>query len=179
MNDIIEIVPIEEGHVEGFWRALDSVARERCYLLFLEAPPLAEAEEFVKGNIRDGVPQFVAVSGGRVIGWCDICPHEREGLRHFGKLGMGIVDGFRERGLGAALLERTLEAAAARGISRVEAEVFASNVRARALYERMGFAHEGIKRRARFVDGVWDDFIVMAQVTDAGVGTARNSRSEG
>lgn len=34
------IVPIEEKHIEGFWHALDNVARERKYLAFLEGPPI-------------------------------------------------------------------------------------------------------------------------------------------
>ena len=61
----IYIVPIEEGHIEGFHRALDFVARERRYLSFLEAPPLESTRAFVLDNIKRGRPEFVAVVGGR------------------------------------------------------------------------------------------------------------------
>lgn len=35
-----EIVPIQEKHIEDFWSAVDSVARERNYLTSLEGPPI-------------------------------------------------------------------------------------------------------------------------------------------
>jgi RimJ/RimL family protein N-acetyltransferase len=40
--------------------------------------------------------------------------------------------------------------------------VFASNTRAFALYERLGFVREGLKRRARKLDGGYDDDVLMA-----------------
>jgi hypothetical protein len=69
----IEIVPIAQGHIDGFHRALDIVARERRYLAFLEAPPIEATRTFVLDNIKRGYPQFVAVSSnGEVVGWCDV-----------------------------------------------------------------------------------------------------------
>jgi hypothetical protein len=46
-----EVVPIAETHIEGFHAALDSVARERRYLYFLEAPALEDASKFVRNTI--------------------------------------------------------------------------------------------------------------------------------
>jgi hypothetical protein len=46
------VVPLTEEHVEGFRAALDVVAKERRYLLFLKAPPLAQVRKFVRGSIR-------------------------------------------------------------------------------------------------------------------------------
>ena len=40
-----------------------------------------------------------------------------------------------------------------------------TNVRAIRLYERLGFAHEGVRRRARKLDGGYDDNVLMALVT--------------
>ena len=60
------------------------------------------------------------------------------------------------------MMERTISKAKARGIERVELEVYASNVPAVSLYEKRGFLHEGVKRRARKLDGVYDDILVMA-----------------
>ena len=47
----VRIVPIAEEHIEGFRSVLDTVARERRYLGFLEAPSLEEARGFVLRNI--------------------------------------------------------------------------------------------------------------------------------
>ena len=68
----IQIGPIAEEHIEGFHKCLDSVARERLHLAFVQAPPLDSTREFVLHNIATDVPQFVALQDGDVIGWCDI-----------------------------------------------------------------------------------------------------------
>ena len=68
----VDIVPIEESHIDGFHRALDFVARERRYLAFLEAPPRESTRAFVLDHIQRGHPQFVVLSAGEVVGWCDV-----------------------------------------------------------------------------------------------------------
>ena len=47
-----QIVPITEAHIDDFWSAVDSVARERKYLAFLEGPPIQMTKDFVLGNIH-------------------------------------------------------------------------------------------------------------------------------
>ena len=153
---------ISERHIEGYNRCLDSVARERRYIGFVRGPSLESSREFVLSNIQNGVPQFVALKRDEVVGWCDISPGKREGFTHCGTLGMGILRDHRRQGIGTRLMELTIGAAKARGMERVELEVYASNVPAISLYEKRGFVHEGVKRRARKIDGVYDDILVMA-----------------
>lgn len=158
----VKILPIAEEHIEGYHRCLDSVARERRYIGWVQAPPLESSRDYVLSNIERGVPQFVAVNGGEVVGWCDISPQRLEGFTHSGTLGMGVLRGFRGRGIGTRLMERTIAEAKERGMERIELEVYASNAPAIKLYEKRGFAREGVKKRARKLDGVYDDIIVMA-----------------
>lgn len=163
----VAIRPIAAGDIKGFHRALDSVARERRYLLLLEGPTIQQVETFVLTNIERNVAQFVAIDGSSVVGWCDISPHRRPGMTHSGELGMGVIAGYRRRGIGYRLLETTVAKALANGLTRIELEVFSSNRAAIALYERFGFEHEGIKRKARCVDGIWDDIVIMALLSEA------------
>jgi ribosomal protein S18 acetylase RimI-like enzyme len=160
----VEIVPIERRHVAGFREVLDGVARERRYLAFLEAPPLARVRSFVLNNLRSGAPQFVAVDDGRVVGWCDVTPKTHQTLRHSGTLGMGVAASHRGRGIGSALLRATVDAAAIRGLARIELVVRADNQPAIALYERRGFELEGRLRRYLIVDGVAHDALQMARL---------------
>lgn len=48
------------------------------------------------------------------------------------------------------------------GLNRIELEVFAFNPRARYVYERAGFVHEGVRRQALFWEGQWVDSEMMA-----------------
>lgn len=162
----ITIKPIAMKHAKAFHQALDQVARERRYLLLLEAPPLEQIEQLVRYNIEREVVHFVALEGRTMVGWCDIRPYTLPGLTHAGEMGMAVVAGYRRRGLGYRLLETTVTKALANGLTRIELEVFASNQPAKALYEKLGFEQEGIKRKARYLDGVWDDLIMMALLNE-------------
>lgn len=162
MSTEVLICPIAEQYIEGFYRCLDAVARERRYLGFLKAPPLESTRGFVMSNIENGVPQFVAVRGTEVVGWCDIVPMTREGFTHNGELGMGVRKDVRGQGIGSQLIARTLAAAKELGLERVELDVYASNQAAIHLYKKVGFAIEGTRKRARKLDGVYDDLIEMA-----------------
>ena len=161
--DGIRIVPTGEEHVEGFHAAVDVVARERRYLGLVEAPPLEASRAFVQAVQAGGGVHLVAVAeDGAVVGWCDIHRSEREGFRHVGHVGMGLLPAYRERGLGRRLMEAALAKGWESGMERIELEVFASNPRAIALYEKLGFVTEGVKRRARKLDGRYDDNVQMA-----------------
>ena len=50
------------------------------------------------------------------------------------------------------------------GVHRIELEVFAFNPRAIAVYEKLGFVHEGVRRHALLWDGEWIDALVMSIV---------------
>ena len=158
----ITIMPITEQHIISFHKCLDSVARERRYIGFIQAPSLESTKEFILSNIEKNVPQFVALKRDEVIGWCDVSPRRGEEFTHCGRLGMGVVKDYRRQGIGTKLMERAIIEAKGQGLERIELEVYASNTPAINLYEKRGFNHEGVKRRARKLDGVYDDIIVMA-----------------
>ncbi|UWU76409.1 hypothetical protein N2603_42160 [Bradyrhizobium huanghuaihaiense] len=75
---MIEIIATSEAQVESFHRALDTVARERRYLAFLEAPPLEATRSFVldmigqASSVHHRHPEVAASSAaleGRRPGW--------------------------------------------------------------------------------------------------------------
>jgi ribosomal protein S18 acetylase RimI-like enzyme len=145
-------------------QAIGQVARERRWLAAVEPFSEAETRMFVQLNRAVGVPQFVAVYEMEVIGWCDVVRlYSYPGYEHNGRLGMGVISGWRGRGLGRALLDRALEAAPSAGFRRVELEVYASNTTALGLYRSRGFEVEGVKRAMRILDGRVDDVVCMAR----------------
>ena len=159
-----QVVPIERRHIAGFREVIDGVARERRWLAMLEAPAPARVRSFVLGGLRAGNPQFVAVDEARVVGWCDVTRKAHETLRHSGTLGMGVAASHRGAGIGTALLATTLDAAFARGMTRVELVVREDNAAAIALYRRHGFETEGRLRSYLVVDGRAYDALQMARL---------------
>lgn len=159
---MITVLPTSELYVDSFHRCLDAVARERRFLAFLEAPPVGALREFIRAIVSRGAIQFLALDGDAVVGWCDVLARDLEGFTHVGALGMGVASSHRRRGIGERLVTAALERSRAAGLERVELEVFRSNGPAIALYEKLGFTHEGTKRGARKLDGVYDDTEMMA-----------------
>jgi ribosomal protein S18 acetylase RimI-like enzyme len=160
----IEIVPIAQHHIDGFHRALDIVARERRYLAFLEAPPIEATRAFVLNNIKRGHPQFVAVTAGEVVGWCDVTRLDRPTQAHRGVFGVGLLPQFRGQGIGTKLTRSALAAARAFGLHRIELTVREHNTGAIELYKKQGFEIEGLQRDAVLVDGVYENVVCMAVV---------------
>ena len=160
----LAIVPTAEVHFEGLRQALDVVAREKRYLAFFQAPPPENAIEFYRSIVANDLCQVVAIQDGAVIGWCDVLPTHGEARAHVGTLGIGLVPSARHRGIGAKLMEAAIQKAWAKGISRIELTVRTDNANAKALYERLGFAIEGINRSAFCVDGKFFDTYTMALV---------------
>jgi RimJ/RimL family protein N-acetyltransferase len=69
----------------------------------------------------------------------------------------------RGRGLGTEATRLALRHAFETvGLHRVELEVYAFNPRARAVYEKVGFVREGVRRDALRWDGEWVDAVTMS-----------------
>ncbi|MBB3409724.1 ribosomal protein S18 acetylase RimI-like enzyme [Rhizobium sp. BK316] len=164
MSGYIRIEPMTEGHIEGFHRVLDSVARERTYLTLLEAPPIEDTRKFALSSIAGGNVHLVALDGGELVGWCDIRRHFFPSRAHCGALGMGLLPDYRGRGLGRRLIAAAIEAAREAGMIRIELGVHADNARAIRLYESVGFVREGVSRDAFCVDGHYTGVINMAMI---------------
>ncbi|WP_428249059.1 N-acetyltransferase family protein [Ferrovibrio sp.] len=162
------IRPIREADLAGYLACLDRVARERIYLAFAEAPSPEQVQSFLGQMIRRGLPFVVAEHEAAIVGWCDIFAAadsgQRPGFGHVGRLGMGLDEGHRRQGLGEAMLRAVLDLTAGCNIERVELEVYASNEPAIALYRKFGFETEGTRRRARKLDGRYDDILMMARL---------------
>lgn len=145
----------------GLSRCVDVVARERRFLAAVCGFTEDETHTFLNNLAKNGGIQMLALDGSAVVGWCDVSPSPFEGMRHVGRLGMGLLPAYRGQGLGRRLLRETLPRAFAKGLRRIELEVFASNSSALRLYQRAGFVIEGRKRRARILDGNEDDILIM------------------
>lgn len=146
---------------------IDAVARERRFLAGTSGFPEDATASFIASVRAANGVHLVATLNNEIVGWCDITRIHWEGMTHVGRLGMGVGAGFRGRGLGKALLVAALERAARHGLERVELEVYRSNAPAVRLYETHGFVREGVKVKARRLDGRDDDLLLYAAFPSA------------
>ena len=158
----IAIVPVAESHILSFHACLDAVCRERKFLAKIEALPAVQFGRWVRETIASDAIQFLAIDGTTVVGWCDIFAGWSHGTRHRGSVGMGVRRSHRGRGIGRQLLTTCLAKARAKGMTRIELEVFTDNLVAIRLYEKLGFVREAEKRNAVRLDGVYYDTVLMS-----------------
>jgi RimJ/RimL family protein N-acetyltransferase len=159
-----KIIPITDAHTYAFWQVLDSVAREKKFLSFFEAPPINTTREFIQNNIHNHWPHVVAILDEKIVGWADITSLDRPIFSHAGTLGMGVLAPYRGMGIGRALLHAVIDSATIKGLSRIELTVRELNKNAILLYQKFGFVKEGFHRQAVKVDGQYENHISMALI---------------
>ncbi len=162
MQSDISIVPIASEHAEGYRECIDVIARERKHIGMVEAPVIEVVQGWVADAICKKSPYFVAVTDGQVVAWCCVIRGERVGFTHSGGLSMGVHPAWRRMGLGRQLLDAAVCESWAIGLERIDLQVLLSNEPAVSLYRSAGFRTEGVKRRARLLDGAYEDILIMA-----------------
>lgn len=104
---------------------------------------------------------------GQIVGVLNCRGGRRRAARHAVTLGISVRRGWRDRGIGRALMERAVDWARGTGIvTRIELAVFARNERAIHLYKKFGFEEEGLCRKAVFREGHYHDNLIMALLLD-------------
>ena len=108
---------------------------------------------------------LVAVEGTAVLGYVKLGrPTELASNAHVWEVtGLAVDPASQGRGAGRALVEAVAGEAAARGGRRLRLRVLSSNSRALALYERCGFAVEGVLREEFLLSGGFVDDVLMAR----------------
>jgi RimJ/RimL family protein N-acetyltransferase len=130
-----------------------------------EAPTLEQELAFIRSHTEpENSTMFVAEEDRRVLGNIGFIGRTLAEERHAGEFGLSVAKEYRGRGIGTALIEALLAWAPAHGIWRVEVKSWSNNPGSKRLYERMGFAEEGLARAAIIRDGEMIDVIMMARL---------------
>lgn len=164
---MITIRPSTLEDAEELAKCMDAIALERRFLGRLGGFTVGQTRALISSLADNGGIQLIAVdeNTGIIIGWCHVARVSmEEGMRHVCGLGMGVLKSYRRHGWGQKLLENVIQqvfSSSNTTFSRIEVEVWASNKAAIRLYEKNGFIVEGTKRRARLLDGVEDDMVIM------------------
>lgn len=134
---------------------------------------------FARKTAPDGRDRPFAIEvDGRLIGICEL-HGEEPGQTAF----YGIMIGDKtawNRGYGTAATREAVRIGFAElGLQRIWLQVGSHNPRGIRCYEKVGFSHEGVMRRARLKRGQWIDVVIMAMLREEWEETNRQREEAG
>ncbi|WP_434362121.1 GNAT family N-acetyltransferase [Parasalinivibrio latis] len=151
-----------EADVEQIKRIYE---QESCYANTLQVPfPSEELWRNRLENLAPNIKSLVAVIDGAVVGQLGLEVNASPRRRHVATLGMGVDEHYRRKGVGQALMCAAINLAENwMAVTRIELEVYADNLSAISLYEKLGFQREGLAKAFAFKDGHYADVVYMAR----------------
>jgi aminoglycoside 6'-N-acetyltransferase len=155
------------GDVAAFaaYRSDPEVARYQGW----DAPvPEAAARRLVAGfaAAEEGVPgwfQYAVELGGELIGDVGVC---LDGNGMQAEVGFTIARAHQGNGYATEAVRCVLDRVFAAGVRRVSAECDARNTTSARLLERLGFSHEGHRRRHTWLKGEWTDDLLFGLLAE-------------
>ena len=164
MNVLVREATIKDAH--AIVTAEKEIAKTPGY--FCSQPDELSEENVIKmiTNLRQSKKgiYFVAEQDKEIVGHAFLEPLHLKSICHVAQLSIGVHKGWQEKGIGTALMKKIIEwAKQSQAIEKIELNVRAINVRAIALYKKMGFIEEGrLKNRIKVEDGHYIDDVLMA-----------------
>jgi RimJ/RimL family protein N-acetyltransferase len=151
----------------GILELSKSVLNEEIYQLTSasEFTKSVEAEEkWIESHLSN--PNhivLVAELNSQIVGLLDFSNGHRTRIAHTGDFGMSVLKEFRDHGIGQLLLKSLASwAENNKSIEKISLNVHANNERAIAVYKKMGYEVEGIRRREiKYSSDLYVDTVVM------------------
>jgi len=143
--------------------AVDAVCRERRYMMTDRFVPGPAWQEALGMAPRSGWKLLlVAECEKRIVGWCRVFAETVSPFaRHVAEVGIGVIEPYREIGIGTHLLRRAIRAAREARLEKLTATAFAINERALNLFIGRGFKVTGRRYRQFNLDGRYIDELLL------------------
>ncbi len=108
---------------------------------------------------------LIAEMDSKIVGMLDFANGRRQRIAHTGEFGMSVELSARNQGIGSLLLQSLIEwTVENKTIEKIGLNVHSNNERAIALYKKMGFEIEGVRKHdLKYGDGQYIDTVVMGR----------------
>ncbi len=163
-NDGIECVirPARQEDLAGIVGAIKSVAAPSIHIVAeTVARELDRDEALLRHNDVESRMFFVATVDEEIIGWVHLNAPEIAKLRHTAELTLGVLEEYRDLGIGNLLLDRGLDWARTHEYEKVYQSIPASNHAALEFLKANGWEVEAIRERHYKIDDEYVDEIML------------------
>lgn len=157
------IRPAHQADLSGLVGVIRQVAKDGAYIEAETVADIIDHEEILLRNndVRSRM-FFVATVDDEVIGWVHLDLPETEKLKHTAVLTVGVLDEYRDRGLGAALLSRGVEWARDRDYEKLYNSAPSTNEDAIGFLEAHGWKTEATRKNHYKINDHYVDEVMMA-----------------
>lgn len=167
---MVELRTIREEDAEQFL-ALCHQLDEETHFMMLEPGERSTTPDQQRERIRRLLAQanqtlLVAEENDRLVGYISGMGGDYRRNWKTVHIVIGILQSYSGQGIGKRFFQALEEWAQEQGLHRLELTVMTHNQRGIALYQRMGFQVEGVKRDDLFVDGGYIDQYMMSKLLE-------------
>jgi len=165
---MLKIREIEVEDAEAYLSLYKELNKETDFRLY-EADEYNISVEQQKKIIQDMLHNkrsllLVADWDGTLVGYLFAEGREINRIKHRVHISVAILQAYTRQGVGTKLFTALEDWARKNHIHRLELTVMANNEAGQALYKKMGYEVEGIKRDSLWVNGCYIDDIYMAKM---------------
>ncbi|WP_248517628.1 GNAT family N-acetyltransferase [Salinarchaeum laminariae] len=155
--------PARQADLTGIVGAMRQVVEDGSYIVAeTVAQEVDHDQALLRHNELESRMFFVATVDDEVVGWVHLRSPELAKLAHTAELTVGVLEEYRDNGIGSHLLQRGLEWAASRGFEKVYQSLPATNEEAIAFLEGHGWAIEAVREDHYVIDGDYVDETMLA-----------------
>ncbi|EES74958.1 acetyltransferase, GNAT family [Paenibacillus sp. oral taxon 786 str. D14] len=168
---MIEIREIRVDDTERFLKLCLQLDQETKFMLYEPGERTTTAEEQrerIQSILSEvGSTILVAEDQGQLVGYLAVFGGQAKRTKHVGYIVVGITQAYSGKGIGTRLFQAAEAWRAQTELTKFELTVMIPNERAVALYKKMGFEVEGVKRNSIRVDGNYVDEYYMGKIFEA------------
>ena len=157
---------IEEDDAAEILKYLELISSESDNITFGPGEfnmPLEKEVAFLKSIVEsDNGIMYVAKVNGEIAGQLHYTGGGRNRTRHTGEFGITVQKKYWGQGIGRALMEAMIEwATTSKYCEKIDLRVRDDNHKAIALYRKLGFKVEGLRKRDMKINGEFVDCLFM------------------
>jgi L-amino acid N-acyltransferase YncA len=142
----------------------NAAIRGRISTAQLEPVSVEERLPWFREHSPKSHPLWVAAIDGQIAGWLSFHPFiTRCAYRGTAEISVYVSEEFRRRGVGRALLEKTIARSPRLKINALVGCIFGHNEPSLRLFERFGFERWGFLPRIARVDGIERDLVIVGR----------------
>lgn len=163
----ITIRRAREDDLTGLVGAIRDALSDKTYIEGETVADIVESENvLLRHNELQKRIFFVATVHDDVVGWVHINAPELEKLSHTAELTVGVIEEYRDHGIGAKLLDRGLKWAGEHDFEKLYNSVPSTNEGAIEFLEHRGWETEAVRRDHYRIDDEYVDEVMMAKAIE-------------